>query len=132
MRNFLKYCRLSFIISLLSCNVVKADTDTLELISPQEASALSIEKKAIILDVREDNEWNAAHIPGAIHIPLAQINNRLSELQSYKNSAVITQCRSGARSAKALDILKSAGFTQVKNMEGGLIAWNKAGLKTEQ
>ncbi len=131
MRNFLKYCRLSFIISLLSCNVVKAGTDTLELISPQEASALTTEKKAIIIDVREDNEWNTVHIPGAIHIPLAQLSTRLSELQPYKNTAIITQCRSGARSAKALDILKSAGFSHVQNMEGGLIAWNKAGLKTQ-
>jgi rhodanese-related sulfurtransferase len=131
MRNFLKYCRLSFIISLLSCNVVKADTDTLELISPQEASALTAEKKAIIIDVREDNEWNTVHIPGAIHIPLAQLSTRLTELQPYKNTAIITQCRSGARSAKALDILKSAGFSHVQNMEGGLIAWHKAGLKTQ-
>jgi rhodanese-related sulfurtransferase len=131
MKNFLKYCRLSFIISLLSCNVVKADTDTLELISPQEASALTAEKKAIIIDVREDNEWNTVHIPGAIHIPLAQLSTRLTELQPYKNTAIITQCRSGARSAKALDILKSAGFSHVQNMEGGLIAWHKAGLKTQ-
>jgi rhodanese-related sulfurtransferase len=131
MRNFLKYCRLSFIISLLSCNVVKAGTDTLELISPQEASALTAEKKAIIIDVREDNEWNTVHIPGAIHIPLAQLSTRLTELQPYKNTAIITQCRSGARSAKALDILKSAGFSHVQNMEGGLIAWHKAGLKTQ-
>jgi rhodanese-related sulfurtransferase len=131
MRNFLKYCRLSFIISMLGCNAAKASTDTLELISPQDASTLSAEKKAIIIDVREEGEWNTVHIPGAIHIPLAQLNNRLSELQSYKNSAIITQCRSGARSAKALDILKSAGFTHVKNMEGGLIAWHKAGLKTQ-
>ena len=131
MKNFLKYCRLSFIISLFSCNVVKADTDTLELISPQEASALTAEKKAIIIDVREDNEWNTVHIPGAIHIPLAQLSTRLTELQPYKNTAIITQCRSGARSAKALDILKSAGFSHVQNMEGGLIAWHKAGLKTQ-
>jgi rhodanese-related sulfurtransferase len=130
MQNFLKYCRLSFIISMLSCNVVKADTDTLEIISPQAASALTAEKKAIIIDVREDSEWNTIHIPGAIHIPLAQLSTRLSELQPYKNTAIITQCRSGARSAKALDILKSAGFSHVQNMEGGLIAWHKAGLKT--
>jgi len=131
MQNFLKYCRLSFIISLLGCNVAKATTDPLELISPQDASSLSTEKKAIIIDVREDSEWNTVHIPGALHIPLAQLSTRLSELQPYKNSAIITQCRSGARSAKALDILKSAGFTQVQNMEGGLIAWHKAGLKTQ-
>ncbi len=131
MQNFIKYCRLSFIISMLGFNAAKAGTDPLELISPQEASALTAEKKAIIIDVREDSEWNTVHIPGALHIPLAQLSTRLSELQPYKNSAIITQCRSGARSAKALDILKSAGFSQVQNMEGGLIAWNNAGLKTQ-
>jgi len=131
MQNFIKYCRLSFIISMLGFNAAKAGTEPLELISPQEASALTAEKKAIIIDVREDSEWNTVHIPGALHIPLAQLSTRLSELQPYKNSAIITQCRSGARSAKALDILKSAGFSQVQNMEGGLIAWNNAGLKTQ-
>jgi len=131
MQNFIKYCRLSFIISMLGFNAAKAGTEPLELISPQEASALTAEKKAIIIDVREDSEWNTVHIPGALHIPLAQLSTRLSELQPYKNSAIITQCRSGARSAKALDILKSAGFSQVQNMQGGLIAWNNAGLKTQ-
>ena len=88
-------------------------------------------QKAVIIDVREDSEWNAQHIPGAIHIPLAQLNDRLSELKSYKNSLIITQCRSGGRSAKAQDLLQSAGFASVYNLEGGIIAWDKAGLKTE-
>jgi rhodanese-related sulfurtransferase len=131
MQNFIKYCRLSFIISMLGFNAAKAGTEPLELISPQEASALTAEKKAIIIDVREDSEWNTVHIPGALHIPLAQLSTRLTELQPYKNTAIITQCRSGARSAKALDILKSAGFSHVQNMEGGLIAWHNAGLKTQ-
>jgi len=89
MKNFLKYCRLSFIISMLGCNAAKAGTDPLELISPQDASTLSTEKKAVIIDVREDGEWNALHIPGAIHIPLAQLSTRLSELQPYKTPPLL-------------------------------------------
>ena len=123
----LKYCRLSFIILMLGCATASAS----ESISPQEASAMSTGQKAVIVDVREDSEWNAQHIPGAIHIPLAQLNDRLSELKPYKDSPVITQCRSGGRSAKAQDLLKSAGFANVYNMDGGIIAWDKAGLKTE-
>lgn len=126
-----KYCRLSFIILMLGCASVRAGTDRIESVSPQEASAMYAGQKAVIVDVREDSEWNAQHIPGAIHIPLGQLNDRLSELKSYKDSPVITQCRSGARSAKALDLLKSSGFTNVYNMDGGIIAWDKAGLKTE-
>jgi rhodanese-related sulfurtransferase len=90
------------------------------------------EKKAVIIDVREKDEWNAAHIEGAIHIPLNEISNRVSELVKYQNQPVIMQCRSGARSAKAADILAKSGFKNVHNMDGGLNAWQKANLKTIQ
>ena len=131
MRLFSKYCQLSFIILLMGCAVAKADMGEIESISPKEASAMYTGKKAVIVDVREDSEWNEQHIPGAIHIPLAQLNERLSELKQYKDSPVITQCKSGRRSAQALDVLKSAGFSKVYNMDGGIMAWDKAGLKTE-
>ena len=126
MRTFLKYCQLSFMILLMGCSVVRADSGELESISPKEASAMYAGQKAVIVDVRENSGWNAQHIPGAIHIPLAQLNERLSELKQYKDSSVITQCQSGGRSAQAFDVLKSAGFSKVYNMDGGIMAWDKA------
>jgi rhodanese-related sulfurtransferase len=131
MRVFLKYCQLSFMILLMGCTVVRADTDKVELISPKESSVMYAEKKAVIVDVREDSEWNEQHIPGAIHIPLAQLNERLSELKQFKDSPVITQCKTGGRSEKALDVLKSAGFSKAYSMDGGIVAGAEAGLKTE-
>ena len=131
MRLFVKYFWLSFIILLMGYGNAQAETGSIESISPKEASAMSTEQKAVIIDVREDSEWNEQHIPGAIHIPLGQLNERLSELKQYKDSPVITQCRSGGRSAKAFDVLKTAGFSKVYNMDGGIIAWDKAGLKTQ-
>jgi rhodanese-related sulfurtransferase len=131
MRVFSKYCQLSFMILLMGCAVAKADMGETGSISPKEASAMYADKKAVIVDVREDSEWNEQHIPGAIHIPLAQLNEHLSELKQYKDSPVITQCKTGGRSAQALDVLKSAGFSKVYNMDGGIMAWDKAGLKTE-
>ena len=131
MRVFLKYCRLSFMFFLMGCAVAHSDSGEMESISPKEAAAMNTGKEAIIVDVREDTEWNEQHIPGAIHIPLAQLNERLSELKQYKDSPVITQCRSGRRSAQAFDVLKSAGFSKVYNMDGGIIAWDKAKLVTE-
>jgi rhodanese-related sulfurtransferase len=122
MRMFSKYCQLSFIILLMGCAIAKADMGDIESISPKEASAMYTGLKAVIVDVREDSEWNEQHIPGAIHIPLGQLKERLSELKQYKDSPLITQCRSGGRSAKALDVLKSAGFSKVYNMDGGIIA----------
>ena len=116
----------------MGCAVARADTiNKAELISPIEAAVMYAEKKAIIVDVREDSEWNEQHIPGAIHIPLGQLNERIPELKQYKDSTVITQCKRGGRSAKALDVLKTAGFSKVYSMDGGIIAWEKAGLKTD-
>ena len=92
-----------------------AETNT---VSPKAASAMQSENKAVIVDVRKDDEWNAHHIPGAIHIPLGQLNERLTEFEPYKNSPVITQCRSGKCSAKAQLALMSAGFSKVYTMNG--------------
>ena len=108
-----------------------AVANTMESVTPQEAAALFNEQKTVIVDVREDNEWAAQHIDGAIHIPLGQLADRLSELAPYKNSSIVTQCRSGKRSASALEILKLSGFKKVYNMDGGIQAWEKAGLPTQ-
>ena len=111
--------------------VAKAKMNEADSISPKQASEMYAEQKAVIVDVRDDSEWNEQHIPGAIHIPLAQLNGRISELKQYKDTPVITQCKAGGRSAKAFEVLKSVGFTKVYNMDGGIMAWDKAGLKTE-
>ncbi len=105
-----------------------ADIIKAESLLPAQADDLYTERKAVIIDVREDGEWNSQHIPNAIHIPLGQLAKRLPELEQYKNSAIVTQCRTGKRSLQALKLLKSAGFTQVYNMEGGLKAWQNTGL----
>lgn len=99
-------------------------------ISPKESAGLLNDKKAVIIDVREDDEWQDKHIPGALHIPLAQLNSRLAELAPYKNKPIITQCQRGGRSKQAQTLLKAAGFNDVYNLEGGLVAWDSAGLKT--
>jgi rhodanese-related sulfurtransferase len=106
--------------------------EVLPSVSPLQAEVMQAQQKAVIIDVREDDEWNAGHIAGAIHIPLGDIQNRVTELAKYQNQPIITQCRSGARSAKAADILSKAGFTNVHNMDGGLNAWQKADLQIQQ
>jgi len=126
-RLFSKYCQLGVFL-LMTSPFALAETDA---VSPKEASTMQDENKAVIVDVREDDEWNEHHIHGAIHIPLAQLNARLPELESYKNSPVITQCKGGKRSAQAQLALKSAGFSKVYNLDGGIQAWDEQGLATE-
>lgn len=83
---------------------------------------------ALVIDVREPNEYAESHAPGTTLIPLGQLESRLPELRAHQNQPVVLFCRSGQRSARAQEILAKAGFTKAVNMDGGLIAWSKAGL----
>jgi rhodanese-related sulfurtransferase len=73
-----------------------------------------------IVDVREPDEWRTGHIPGAIHIPLGQLNARLGELDRSRPTIMV--CRSGRRSLIATEALIAAGFPNVVNLAGGMIA----------
>ncbi len=75
-----------------------------------------------VLDVREPHEYQIANL-GAPLIPVGQIESRVNELADRKNDEIIIHCRSGARSQKAALALKAAGFTNVSNLTGGILAW---------
>lgn len=94
-------------------------------ITNADAAKVYEEKDATFVDVRETSEWNAGHMPGAIHIPLGELSRRGKELP--KDKKVITVCRSGNRSLYAVDILQSMGHADVKSMAGGMIEWSMAG-----
>jgi rhodanese-related sulfurtransferase len=79
---------------------------------------------AVMLDVREPGEWQAGHIEGALHIPLADLPSRLAELPGDADLVVV--CRSGARSARAVTWLTSNGYHAV-NLDGGMGAWAAVG-----
>ena len=81
--------------------------------------------KHLLLDVREPFELGICQIEGNVNIPLGQLPLRLAELESWKGLPVICQCKSGRRSLKALDTLQRHGFTNVKNLAGGILAWGE-------
>jgi len=81
------------------------------------------ENNVVLLDVREPHELQISHLEGAKLIPLGQLAARLSELNSADEMVVF--CKSGTRSARALELLISAGFRKVKNLKGGINAWAK-------
>ena len=76
-----------------------------------------------LLDVREPHELEISALPNAVNIPLGQLAGRLSELDSAEDMVVF--CKGGTRSARALELLVSAGFKKVKNLKGGINAWAK-------
>jgi adenylyltransferase/sulfurtransferase len=74
-----------------------------------------------ILDVREPNEYQINRIPGSTLIPLGELPRRYQELP--RDREIVAQCKMGGRSAKAMDFLKTVGFTNVKNLKGGILEW---------
>src|SRR5437867_6870014 len=91
--------------------------------TPQDLAAKL--PKRHLLDVREDDEWQAGHIDGAQHIPLGELGERVGELP--KESRIVAVCRSGGRSGAAVRGLKQLGYN-AENLDGGVTAWSKAGL----
>ncbi len=98
-------------------------------ISPQQAVQLmSHETGSLLLDVREDSEYQTGHIKDSVHIPMGALASRVSELNQYKNKNIILGCRSGSRSGRACRILKKKGFDKVHNLRGGVLAWENDNL----
>ena len=82
----------------------------------------------LLIDVREAGEYNAGHLLDARHIPVGELAKRTAELEKFKDKPIILNCQSGARSASACSILSKAGFARVHNLEGGIAAWEQAGM----
>jgi adenylyltransferase/sulfurtransferase len=83
---------------------------------------LDRKEDVFILDVREPHEYDICRLDGSTLIPLGELPKRVSELNSADD--IVVHCRSGVRSAKAVDFLRKAGFRKVKNLTGGILAWS--------
>ena len=93
-----------------------------------EATLKINRENALVIDVREANEWSTGHIPDARHIALGQLEKRLHEIEKFKDRPIIACCASGVRSANACRQLRKAGFSQVFNLNGGVSSWGDANL----
>ena len=119
----------TFLVVLMVCILAAcaADSDVAPSITPAELSAISAAGASpIIVDVRSAEEYAAGHIPGAVNIPYDQVADRLSELQGPHGVALY--CMVGPRARKGESALMDAGFDNILHIEGGLAAWQAAGL----
>ena len=129
---------LTGLLLLTSCNT---DTDTPSAvpvnleelpksINVQTAASLTDNEDVLFIDVREQWEYDEGHIPGITLIPMSELENRLAEIPTDKT--VVLTCRSGNRSGQTHAFLEQQGFDNTINMEGGILAWEAAGLAVER
>lgn len=111
---------------------VNADTDlsTLPvLLDPTTVNQIRERADVLLIDVREQAEYDAGHIPGITLIPMGDIANRLAEIP--KDKTVVVSCQSGRRSNQVATFLQEQGYTNIHDLQGGFSAWQQAGLPVE-
>src|SRR5205809_7366410 len=99
-------------------------------ISPTEVAAKSRSGEAVIVDVREKDEWDEEHIPNATHLRRGTIELDIEEKVPDVNALIVCHCGGGGRSALAAESLQKLGYKNVRSMAGGFKAWKAAGLPT--
>jgi rhodanese-related sulfurtransferase len=108
-----------------------AKTRIKEVTVAETRERLSANSNAKLIDVREDNEWNAAHAAGAIHLGKGIIERDIEVTAPDKSAELILYCGGGYRSALAADVLQQMGYTNVWSMAGGWKAWKESGAPVE-
>jgi len=124
-----KFILLAALVAMFSAPAVRPQQlTTPNLVEVAQAQKMS-NQGSLLLDVREQDEYDEIHVPHSKLIPLNQLSSRLAEIIDFKDKSVVVICRSGVRSQKALKILQEVGFSAARSVDGGMVAWEKAGLE---
>jgi len=109
-------------------NEVKAE---IEEIDASAGAALVERADAVFVDVRERDEWDEGHIPGAIHVPRGNLESRIENAVADRSTRIVVYCASGARSAFAAKTLEELGYDEVVSLAGGFTDWKRNGYPTQ-
>lgn len=101
-------------------------------VGPAEATQLINREDALIVDVREADEYATGHLPEAKNFPAGKLAERVGELEKFKDKPIIVCCAAGMRSNKACGELKKQGFAKLYNLAGGVDAWVGAGYPVKK
>ncbi len=88
-------------------------------------------QRHVFVDIRSEEEFNKAHVRNAVHIPAAELKDKMGRIERFKNEAVVVVCGNGKQSHRVTAQLKKAGFGNVCSIEGGMKAWVDDGMPTE-
>jgi rhodanese-related sulfurtransferase len=113
--------------ALVSAAKAKIRETTIEEVSAR----LKNGERLLLVDVREDDEWRAGHIPGSIHLGKGVIERDIEEEIPNHSAEIILYCGGGFRSAIAAESLQKMGYTNVLSMDGGIRGWKEAGLSVQ-
>ena len=97
-------------------------------VTPAQATALINKEDAVIVDIRTKKEWSTGHITNAKHIPVADLDRRMDELNKYKQRPIIVVCNLGQASGAATRKLKAEGFENAVRLSGGIAEWKAQSL----
>jgi cysteine synthase/rhodanese-related sulfurtransferase len=111
--------------------MVKHAKTSPDAVSPDEGLAMIEKEKALVIDVREPDQYEAQHVRGAVNIPLERLGDSIASLPKEKSAPILCVCNRGNISANGMLYLKALGYSRVKSLSGGTLAWAREGLPTE-
>jgi rhodanese-related sulfurtransferase len=130
LHSFLALGVTALLVALAACS--DSDARPAEPVQPDQLSALLAGEDApLLLDVRTPDEFAQGHVPGATLIPVQELEARLGELAAYERRGVVTYCEKGPRAAKAAELLRAHGFSNVRQLDGGIRRWRDEGRELE-
>jgi len=134
-----RLCSLAgFILMTLSVACTATDDHSTRGAGPKKVTAAELSEQIqnsrapLILDVRSEEEYAEGHIPGAVNIPYDQLGSRLAEIDAAKTDEIVVHCRSGHRAGIAEQMLIEAGYSDVRDLDGHMNAWQSGGYPIEE
>jgi len=101
-------------------------------VSVPQAVQLINRRDALVLDIRDTADFESGHVTNSRHIPAADVEKRVKELEKFKQKPIIVICRSGTRSASVGNVLRKNGFEEVFSLKGGVLGWTQASMPLEK
>lgn len=133
-QNWYLFLTLVVIVFLLAMDSARNRISGVKRVTATELPQLINHDDAVVIDVCEPNEFRKGHIPGAVNIPLGQIDDNVKKLERYKKAGrpLVVSCQSGNRSSRGAAKLRKLEFDKVYTLTGGLAAWQKENLPVEK